>query len=35
MAGAMEGIDLIREVRKTYPGIKLIAASASSKQRVR
>lgn len=28
MGGAMEGVDLIREVRKTYPGIKLIAASA-------
>ncbi len=28
MAGAMEGVDLIREVRKAYPGIKLIAASA-------
>ena len=28
MAGAMQGVDLIREVRKTYPRIKLIAASA-------
>ena len=28
MSGAMEGIDLIREIRKSYPAIKVIAASA-------
>jgi CheY-like chemotaxis protein len=28
MSGAMEGLDLIREIRKSYPAIKVIAASA-------
>lgn len=28
MSGAMEGLDLIREIRKSYPAIKVITASA-------
>lgn len=28
MSGRMEGLELIREIRKTYPQIKLITASA-------
>jgi CheY-like chemotaxis protein len=28
MSGAMEGADLIREIRKSYPAIKVITASA-------
>lgn len=28
MSGTMEGIELIREIRKTYPRIKVITASA-------
>lgn len=28
MSGAMEGVDLIREIRKSYPAIKVITASA-------
>jgi two-component system, response regulator PdtaR len=28
MSGAMEGVELIREIRKSYPAIKVIAASA-------
>lgn len=28
MSGAMEGLDLIRKIRKSYPAIKVIAASA-------
>jgi CheY-like chemotaxis protein len=27
MSGTMEGIELIREIRKTYPGIKVVTAS--------
>jgi two-component system, response regulator PdtaR len=28
MSGVMEGLDLIREIRKSYPAIKVITASA-------
>jgi CheY-like chemotaxis protein len=28
MSGAMEGVELIREIRKSYPAIKVITASA-------
>jgi CheY-like chemotaxis protein len=28
MSGTMEGVELIREIRKTYPRIKVITASA-------
>jgi two-component system, response regulator PdtaR len=28
MSGAMEGLDLIRKIRQSYPAIKVIAASA-------
>jgi CheY-like chemotaxis protein len=28
MSGAMEGVELIREIRKSYPSIKVITASA-------
>jgi two-component system, response regulator PdtaR len=28
MSGAMEGLELIREIRKSYPAIKVITASA-------
>jgi CheY-like chemotaxis protein len=28
MSGAMEGLDLIRKIRESYPAIKVIAASA-------
>jgi CheY-like chemotaxis protein len=28
MSGSMEGVDLIREIRKLYPAVKVIAASA-------
>jgi CheY-like chemotaxis protein len=28
MSGAMEGLDLIRRIRKSYPAIKVITASA-------
>ena len=28
MSGALEGVELIREIRKSYPAIKVITASA-------
>jgi CheY-like chemotaxis protein len=28
MAGALEGLDLIREIRKSFPAVKIITASA-------
>ncbi len=28
MAGALEGLDLIREIRKSFPAVKIVTASA-------
>ena len=28
MSGALEGLDLIREIRRSFPGVKIVTASA-------